>query len=216
MVGPLPCWFPKEAGAPGAWRPLQGACPGPPGCHVLWLVPFQEATEKPGFGGLVCWAHWLLTGENKAVFEHHSVHLANKSVLGRIWCSGLAKVFPSQTLPKGSPKTRVAIPRASYFLQSCMLLYFCKWFRFSACVIVFPIIDIFRTECDKPHFSCTRALPSLLLQLFPDSSSRQLAQINEWVDGVNGGRGAVWLSSDGLGFWTSVTAAHSREGCLRS
>lgn len=81
-VGPLPCWCPKEAGALTAWRPLEAAFPGSLGCHVLWLVPFQEATEKPGFGGLVCLARRLVAGENKAVFEHHSVHLANKSVLG--------------------------------------------------------------------------------------------------------------------------------------
>lgn len=181
MVGPLPCWFPKEAGAPGAWRPLQGACPGPLAATFCGLFLFRRPQKSQV---LVVWfvePIGFLQEKTRQFLNttHHSVHLANKSVLGWIWCSGLAKVFPSQTLPKGSPKTRVAIPKASYFLQSCMLLYFCKWFRFSACVIVFPIIDIFRTECDKPHFSCNRALPSLLLQLFPDSSSRQLAQTSE-------------------------------------
>ena len=46
MVGPLPCWFPKEAGAPGAWRPLKGACPGPLAATFCGLFLFRRPQKS--------------------------------------------------------------------------------------------------------------------------------------------------------------------------
>lgn len=76
LLVPQGGWSPQSLETPG------GSLPGIPGLPRSEACSFSGGHRKPGFGGLVYLARRLLAGENKAVFERHSVHLANKSVLG--------------------------------------------------------------------------------------------------------------------------------------
>lgn len=130
----------SKAGAPGDWsapRPRRlesGVWPS----HRLWAAvfcarSFTGGPRNPGFDGVICCTHGLLTGQNRQFLNTgQCIWQTTLSVLGCIAWRGLANAFLSQTLPRGGHKARIAVPETNYFLPEFLpFAFLCRLIQIS-------------------------------------------------------------------------------------
>lgn len=113
-----PVQGPRGAGHPQRLEPQKRAAQGP--------RSFSGGHRTPGLGGVVSCVHTRPgRGRRRSLNTSQRIWQRKPRVLGRVLWSGLGKVSPSQTLVKGGPKARVAVPKAGYFPPESLPLCFC-------------------------------------------------------------------------------------------